>query len=219
MWRTVKYASGAVLGCVLGLGASLNLQDTSREAIVLMPSLGATAQVELLFRLSVTKAHAAGTKRSRRRDRHDAEERKAEEQRLKDEAEQKFKGVRRTTLPTDCVYDSNASAFNSAELYNCDGMYYQRYEENGKTYYEGHPVGLDRGELQEERLRQIEAAKKRREQAKKNLDARRRPTLPDDCGYDSYASASAGTDIYVCRGVRYRQYQENGVTGYEVVKP
>ncbi len=59
----------------------------------------------------------------------------------------------------------------------------------------------------------------RLKEAEKKPQVIRRPTLPADCTYDSFASMTSSSDRYSCGGVTYQQYEENGVTGYEVVKP
>lgn len=219
MWTRVRIAIAAVFGAFLGLAASLEPRDLPRHPIASVSPTAETARADMVFGLTFSRAQARGTKKTRRRAEHEAEARAAEEERLKEEREKKFKGVRLDTLPAECAYDANASAFNSADIYTCGGLYYQRYEENGKTYYEGHPVGLDRKELQKERAQEKAAEKKRKAAADKKKQAGRRAELPKDCGYDSYASTSRGEDIYLCRGVYYRQYEDKGVTGYEVVKP
>ncbi len=56
-------------------------------------------------------------------------------------------------------------------------------------------------------------------EAEKEPQVIRRPTLPADCTYNSYASMTSSSDRYSCGGVTYQQYEENGVTGYEVVQP
>ena len=123
----------------------------------------------------------------------------------------------RDTLPADCVYDSNASATNSTETYLCGGMYYQRYQENGVTGYEGHAVGLDRGEIKRAKARRAVSKTKPRSARKRR--ATKKIALPANCVYDTYVSAATDSEVYACGGVRYRQYVENGVTGYELVKP
>ena len=217
MWVRVNYAIGALFGCVLGLGASVTVHDTSSPSIASVPLAAVGLQNNMVLRLTLPTAHADSKRRKRTRERRAAES-EAEEKRI-EEADKKLQGTRRATLPADCVYDSSASATNSSETYVCGGFYYERYTENGVSGYEGHPVGSDRGEIKRAKARRAEAVKKRQAEAKKKLQASRRATLPKDCGYDSYASASSATDIYVCRGVWYRQYEEKGVTGYEVVKP
>jgi hypothetical protein len=171
----------------------------------------------MILGLALSTAHADSKRRKRTRERM-AAERKAEEKR-REEADKKLLGTRSATLPANCVYDAAVSAAKSVETYICGDQYYERYQENGITGYEGHPVGTDRGEIERAKARRAEVEKKRKAEAKKKLQANRRATLPKDCGYDSFASASSATDIYVCRGVWYRQYKEKGVTGYEVVKP
>jgi hypothetical protein len=54
---------------------------------------------------------------------------------------------------------------------------------------------------------------------KTKSQAARSAVLPANCVYDTYVSAATDAEVYACGGVRYRQYVENGVTGYEVVKP
>ena len=217
MWVRVKYAIGALFGCVLGLGASVSVHDTSSPSIASAPIAAGGLQTKMVLRFTLSAARADSKRRKRTREKR-AAEREAEEKRLED-ADKKLLGTRRATLPANCVYDAGVSAAKSVETYICGGQYYQHYQENGITGYEGHPVGMDRGEIERAKARRAAAEKKRRAEAKKKLQAKRRATLPKDCGYDSFASASSATDIYVCRGVWYRQYEEKGVTGYEVVKP
>jgi len=163
----------------------------------------------MVMGITFSKAHADSKRRKRTRARR-AAARKAEEKRL-EEADKKLEGIRRATLPANCVRDFNASTRFSTETYLCGGMYYQRYQENGGTGFEGHAVGLDRGA--------IKRAQARRAQANKKLQVTRRADLPANCVYDTYVSAATDSDVYACGGVRYRQYEEKGVTGYEVVKP
>ncbi len=205
MGARVNHAIGALVGCVLGFGASVTLQKPAGLSLASVPSPAA-----MVMAITFSKAHAAGTKRSRRRAKRAAASREAEQKR-REEADKALEGTRRATLPADCVKDFNASATFSTETYLCGGLYYQRYEENGVTGFEGHAVGLDRGA--------IKRAKARRVKAKTKLQVTRRAALPANCVYDTYVSAATDSDVYACGGVRYRQYQEKGVTGYEVVKP
>ncbi|MCZ6608525.1 MAG: hypothetical protein O7A66_00800 [Alphaproteobacteria bacterium] len=218
MWARVKHAIGALLGCAIGFGASVTLDDISSPSIASAPPPAGVVQAEMVLGLTLSKAHASGTKRSRRRAKRKVAEREAEEKQ-RGEADKKLEGTRRATLPADCVYDYNASASYSSDIYACGGVYYRRYEENGVTGYEGHAVGLDHGAIERAKARRAEAEKKRRAEAKGKLQPTRRAALPAACVYDSWASTSSATDVYACGGVRYRQYQEKGVTGFEVVKP
>ncbi len=211
MRATVKHVIGGLFGCVLGFGASATLHSTFTPTIASAPPAAG-----MVLGLTFSKAHAQGTKKTRRRNRRQAAERKAEEKRREEAEKQRLRAIRRDILSGDddtrnCVYDSYASESSPSDIYNCDGNYYQRYEENGVTTYKGYAVGIDRGE--------IKKAKARRAEAKKKPQATRRATLPADCAYDSFASAASATDVYACGGVRYRQYLNKGVTGYEVVKP
>ena len=217
MWARVKHGIGALLGCALGFGASVTLDDISSPSIASAPPPAGVVQAKMVLGLTLSKAHADSKKRKRIRRRR-ATERQDEEKRS-EEADKKLEGTRKATLPADCVYDHNASAFHSSDIYVCGGVYYERYEENGVTGYEGHAVGLDRGAIKRAKARRAKAEKKRRAEAKGKLQATRRATLPAACVYDSWASTSSATDVYACGGIRYRQYQEKGVTGFEVVKP
>ena len=217
MWARVRHAIGALLGCALGFGASVTLDDISSPSIASAPPPAGVVQAKMVLGLTFSKAHADSKRRNRARKRK-AAERQAEEKRS-EEADKKLEGARRATLPADCVYDYNASASYSSDIYACGGVYYRRYQENGVTGYEGHAVGLDRGAIERAKARRAEAEKKRRAEAKGKLQPTRRATLPAACVYDSWASTSSASDVYACGGVRYRQYQEKGVTGFEVVKP
>ena len=212
MARKFKHAMGAILGAVFALGISVERGEVSTASIASLRFPG-----EIVLGLNFSKVLADSKRRQRTRDRR-AEEQKAEEKR-REEAEKKFIGARRANLPVDCVYDDNASTTNSVDTYLCGGIYYQRYEENGVTGYEGYAVGMDRGEIDQAKARRTEAAKKRRAAAEKKKQAARISELPADCAYDSWASTSSPTDVYQCGAVRYRQYQEKGITGYEVFKP
>ena len=209
MGARVKHAIGALFGCVLGFGASVTLQNTAGPSTASAPS-----PAGMVMGITFSKAHADSKRRKRTRARK-AAARKAEEKRL-EEADKKLEGIRRATLPANCVKDFNASATYATETYLCGGMYYQRYEENGVTGFEGHAVGLDRGAIKRAQARRAEA---RRAKAKMKLQVTRRADLPANCVYDTYVSAATNSDVYAGGGVRYRQYQEKGVTGYEVVKP
>ena len=85
--------------------------------------------------------------------------------------------------------------------------------------YKGHAIGLDPKEVKKARARQAKAEKKAREEAEKKKQANRKAELPASCFYDGHASALHGIDLYSCGGVLYRQYTENGVTGYQLLKP
>ncbi|MCZ6449035.1 MAG: hypothetical protein O6831_12460, partial [Alphaproteobacteria bacterium] len=109
MWARVKHAIGALFGCVLGFGASVTFDDISSPSIASAPPPAGVVQAEMVLGLTLSKAHASGTKRSRRRASRKVAEREAEEKRS-EEADKKLAGTRRATLPADCVYDYNASA-------------------------------------------------------------------------------------------------------------
>ena len=205
MGARIKFVMAALFGCVLGFGASVTLHGSASPSIASAPS-----PAGMVMGIGFSKAHAGGTKQSRRRAKRKAAERAAELKR-REEADKSLEGIRRATLPADCVKDFNASAIFSADTYTCGGMYYQRYEENGVTGFEGHAVGLDREE--------IKRAKARRVKAKPKTQVTRRAALPANCVYDTYVSAATHTDVYACGGVRYRQFEDKGVTSYEVVKP
>ena len=217
MWARVMCVAGGLFGCVFGLGASVTVLDTSIPSMVTAPLPAGVVPTKMVLRLTLSTARADSKRRKRTRERKAAES-KAEKKRI-EEADKTLQSTRRATLPDDCVYDAGASALNSRETYLCGGAYYQPYNENGVTGYEGQPVGADRGEVERANACRAAAAKKREAEAEKKKQAGRRATLPEDCGYDSFASASSATDVYVCRGVWCRQYKEKGVTGYEVVKP
>ncbi len=221
MWARVRHVIAALFGCVLGFGASVTLDGISRPSIASAPPPAGVVQAKMVLRLTFSKAHAdTDIKRKKRARLKKAAERRAEaEEKRREEADKRLEGTRRATLPADCVFDYNMSASYSSDIYVCGGDYYQRYEENGVTGYEGHAVGLDRGAIKRAKARRAEAEKKRRAEAKKKLQATRRAALPAACVYDSWASTSSSTDVYACGGVRYRKYQEKGVTGFEVVKP
>ena len=203
-------ALGMIFGCVLGLGVSAAVQDTVRPSIASAPSPAGVTPTQLTLRLSFSEAHAESFGRKKRKAKR-AANRRAEEKRREEGYEKKLRGTRHATLPADCVYDSYASFSTASEIQVCGGVNYQRYEEDGVTGYEGHPVGMDRGEIKRARARRAEAKKKRQAEAKKKLKA----TLSTDCEYDSIASFSTTSNVYTCSGVQYRQFQENGVTAYK----
>ncbi|MEE8084906.1 MAG: hypothetical protein V3T46_06785, partial [Alphaproteobacteria bacterium] len=107
MWAKVKHAIGALLGCALGFGASVTLDDISSPSIASAPPPAGVVQAKMVLGLTFSKAHADSKRRKRTR-RRKAAERQAEEERS-EEADKKLKGTRRATLPADCVYDYNAS--------------------------------------------------------------------------------------------------------------
>ena len=218
MWARVKHVMAALFGCVLGFGASVTLNDISSPSMVTASSPAGAVQAKVVLWLTFSKAHAGGTKQSRRRAKRKAAERAAEQKR-QELADKKLLGTKSATLPANCVYDSYASVAHSSETFVCGGIYYQRYQENGKTGFEGHAVGLDRGAIKRAKARWAKAEKKRRAKARKKFQTTRRATLVANCFYDSYASTSSATDVFACGGVRYREFQEKGVTGYEMVKP
>ncbi len=209
MCAAVKHAVGALFGFVLIFGPGVTLHGTST------PSIGSAPPTSpMVLGLTFSKAHARGTKRSRRRAKRKIAEREAEEKR-REEAEKILEGTRRATLPADCVYDSYASFASPSELHVCGGFYYQRFEEDGVTGYVGHAVGIDRGEIRRARARRAEAEKLGQAEAKKQTQATQKATLSTDCRYDSYASFTMTSNVYTCGGVQYMQTERNGVTVYD----
>ena len=69
----------------------------------------------------------------------------------------------------------------------------------------------------QELARRAKAQAKRRAEAGKASQANRVATLPKGCTYDSYASFFTSSNVYSCNGVRYRQYQDGGTTGFQEV--
>jgi hypothetical protein len=128
---------GALLGCVLGLGASVTLQDASGPSIASAPT-----SPGLVLRLTFPEAQAQGGGGPK------TPKKRAIKRRI--EREQGGKVVTPPTEPparvkrriltgsdgNDCFYDSYASASQSAELYNCDGAYYRRTVKDGVSTYE-----------------------------------------------------------------------------------
>ncbi len=62
--------------------------------------------------------------------------------------------------------------------------------------------------------RRLEAEAKA-EKVEKELVGTWTANLPEDCAYDSLASATQGTDIYSCGGMYYQRFEENGVVSYK----
>ena len=133
------------------------------------------------------------------------------------EAKKKLQATRKATLSTDCRYDSYASLTTTSNVYTCGGVQYMQYEENGVTVYDRRTAGSDGGKAKGAKARRANAETKRRAEAEKKQRATRRATLPKGCAYDSYASFFTSSNVYACGGVRYRQYIEKGITGYEVL--
>ena len=204
----VKHAMGGLLACVLILGPGVTLHDHSApsKALPLPPAA-------MVLGLAFSKAHADSKRRKRTRQR-EAAQRRAEEKRQK-EADKILEGSRRATLPANCAYDSYASFTSPSDIYVCGGSYYQRFEEDGVTGFEGHGVGLDRGAIDAARARRAKAEKERRAEAEKTLKANRKTALSADCVYDSYASFITTSNVYTCGGVQFMQYEENGVAVYD----
>jgi len=217
MGARVKHVLGALFGCGLGFGATVTLNDISSPSMAFAPSPAGAVQGKLVLRLTFSKARADSKRRKRTRARRAAARRA--QAKARELADKILLGTRSATLPANCVFDSYASISHAVETFVCGGIYYQRFQENGVAGFEGHAVGLDRGAIKRAKARRVEAEKKRRAKAQKKFQTTRRATLSANCFYDSYASTSSATDVFACGAVRYRQYQEKEVTGYEVVEP
>jgi galactitol-specific phosphotransferase system IIB component len=208
MRTAARYAIGALFGCVLIFGPGVTLHSTSTPSISF-----ALSPAPMVLGLTFSKAHADSKRRKRTRNRKTAQ-RQAEEK-SREEAEKILQGTGRATLPANCAYDSYASLSSTSDIHVCGGNYYQSYEENGVTGFLGHSVGMDRGEIKRAIARKAKAEEKRKAEVKKKLQATRKASLSTDCEYDSFASFSTTSNVYICGGVQFRQFQENGVTGYE----
>ena len=213
MGAKVRHAICALFGCILGLGAGVGVNHMSGTSVGLAPP---PAGVTLA--LVISEAHAGTKSKKNRRARKEAAIRAADEK-DQERIEDGLVGTSVKELPADCTYDSYATATAGTDIYSCGGMNYQRFEENGVVSYKGHASGLDPKDVKKARARRAKADKQRKEDAKKKKQANRKAELPTDCFYDAQASALKGADLYSCGGVLYRQYTENGVTGYEVAKP
>lgn len=207
---------GAFLVFVFAFGTTLKPADGFGSVVVSTPVLTLVAP-----EITASKAYAIGSRRAWRKAKRKAAEEAArnEEQKRRDEREEALQGTVTTELPANCVYDTYASAANSTELYLCGGNYYQRYEENGKTGFVAHPVDMNRGEIERAMARRAAAERKRNVDKAKQLQERRKPTLPPTCWYNTYASAVSTTDVYSCGEVDFRRYEENGMSGYEAIVP
>jgi len=217
MGARVTHVLGALFGCGLGFGATVTLNDISSPSMAFAPSPAGAVQGKFVLRLTFSKAHADSKRRKRTRARRAAARRA--QAKARELADKILLGTRSATLPANCVFDSYASVSHAVETFVCGGIYYQRFQENGVAGFEGHAVGLDRGAIKRAKARRVEAEKKRRAKAQKKFQTTKRATLSANCFYDSYASTSSATDVFACGAVRYRQYQEKEVTGYEVVEP
>ena len=133
----VKHGMVAVLSCAFCFGASVTLQDTSSPSIASAPS-----PARMVLWLTFPEAHAQ-SKRSRSTPKRSASEGEAKKKRRKKAVKKhrkKKRVIRRAILSGDdasnCVYDSYASASSSSDIYNCGGVHYQRYEQDGVLTYE-----------------------------------------------------------------------------------
>lgn len=208
MFGGIRLAIGSlfVVPFYLGVRVTVNVEANPSIGVALMPS-GA------VIRMALSEAQAGGTKRSRRRDRHEAAALEAERKRL-EEREKELLGTKTPELGATCAYDSYASAVSSSEIYTCNGNYYEKYEENGVSGYVGHPIGMDREEIKRAMARHAAAEKKNQEEAEKKLKENTKNFLSSDCAYDSYASFAAASNVYDCGGVQFHEVRENGATSY-----
>jgi len=149
-------------------------------------------------------------------DRAKARRAKAREKRLA-EAEKKLKADRKTSLSTDCAYDSFASFAVNSNVYSCGGVQFMQVRENGVTVYDRRGNGAVSRKIKQELARRAKAQADRRAISRKALQRTRRAALPKGCTYDSYASFFTSSNVYSCAGVRYRQYSEAGTTGFEEI--
>jgi len=130
-------------------------------------------------------------------------------------AEKKLKAGRKASLSTDCAYDSFASFAVKSHVYTCGGAQFMQVEENGVTVFDRR--GSVSAQTKQELARRAKAQAKRRAEAGKDPQATRRAALPKGCTYDSYASYFTSSNVYACDGLRYRQFQEAGITGFQEV--
>jgi hypothetical protein len=202
----VKLAMGGLLACAIVLGPGVSLHGNPAPSISVTPA-------PMVLGLAFSKARADSKRRKRTRQRK-AAQRRAEEKR-RQETDKILEGTRRATLPASCAYDSYASITSASDIHVCGGVYYRRFEEDGVTGFEGHAVGMDRGEINAAKASRAKAKKKRQAEAEKKLKANRKAVLSADCVYDSYASFITTSNVYTCGGVQYMQYEENGVTVYD----
>ena len=220
IWK-IMHVIGALAVFVLGLGASVSVNDMSDTPVALAPPVagpGLGSRLGLAISLAVSTADAedrwSRTKRKRRKLQRDPAIEQSRESR-----ENNLIGTTTAQLPADCAYDSLASVTQGTDIYTCGGMHYQRFEESGVVSYKGHAIGLDPKAVAKARARKAAADKKSREDARKKKQASRKAELPPGCYYDAQASALKGTDLYSCGGVFYQRYTEGGVSGYEPSKP
>ena len=159
--------------------------------------------------------HAVGIDRGEIRR---ARARRAEAEKLgQAEAKKQTQATQKATLSTDCRYDSYASFTMTSNVYTCGGVQFMQTEKNGVTVYDRRTADSDGGKAKGAKPPRAKAETKRRAEAEKKQQATRRATLPKGCAYDSYASFFTSSNVYACGGVRYRQYIEKGITGYEVL--
>ena len=216
MYHRLRCGLYALIGCVLGLGGGIAVEDGTGPETAAAPERAAR-----VLTLAGPRAEAGEVlqKRKQFHRKRREEERKAAEEARRKALEEKYKGAKQTELPADCAVDHYESSVTGVDTFVCGGLYYKPSKVDGAAGYEGHPVGLDREEVEKATARQAAAEKKKQEEAKKKLEASRRTELPDDCAYDSYASSAAGKAIYSCAGATYREFEEKGKTGFEIVKP
>ena len=213
MNANVRHVLCALIGCVLGLGTSVSVNDmTGAPVAVAPPPAGVT------LALVISEAQALSKRAKKKRARKEAA-RKAADEKSKKKTEDSLVGTSVKALPADCGYDALASSIAGTEIFSCGGMHYQRHEENGVVSYRGNAAGLDPKEVAKARARRDKEEKKRKEEAKKKKQANRKAELPTDCFYDGNTSALRGFNVYSCGGTLYRESNEGGVTGYERVKP
>lgn len=211
MRAIVWQALALVCGCILGFGLGPGPSDPS-----VVPAVSGPAAVHIRIGVSVPKARARTPAVHRKR--REAK-RKAAEERAKKAEEKRLRGKRVKELPIGCPYDTDASRRAGADIYSCSGLQYWPIKEKNFQGYEAHPVNRNPQVIMKSLERRRAAEKKREAAKRKKREANRIDQLPPSCTYDANASVGQPTDIYSCGGVLYRQYQEKGKTGYEVVPP
>lgn len=199
---------GALLGCVFALGPNVTARSSS-------PASTGSAHLSagITLGLEFAKAHAESRRQRRTRLRQEARRKEAEKR--QEEADKKLLGNKIASLPASCAYDSYASFSSPTDIHVCDAFYFQPYEEDGVTGYQGFPIGADPEEIKRAKARRDKTRKKRLAEAEKKLKAARKASLSTDCNYDSFASFAVTSHVYTCSGIQFIQVKENGVMVYD----
>ena len=130
MCSKVRYTIGVLFGCVLGLGTSVTVHNTSSLSIASAPS-----PAGMVLGLAVSKAHAQERKRRPKKARRRNARLEEEKRKRLEDAQKEPKSTWRANLPAGCVYDSYASA-TAGTAYMCDGVQYRQKERDGVKGYE-----------------------------------------------------------------------------------